>query len=216
MSNKLHAISVTALACTLVLAAAPAVADAMFEFDRGIGSQPLRAGPAGVPAVPNPLPVANLVAGVAPGGAPWHIESLKAEIGHDGRIRATVRGLVLGGTESIGSRGGRRQIVISLFCRNPPAPGTVAGTLQTVPYNSGFVELDPDGDFRLDSTMMNASGATPQASCGDVIDNRPVLLIRTVTPANTITGAPAIPGAWFAAGILKNLSRSKDDRKHGS
>ena len=89
--------------------------------------------------------------------------------------------------------------------------GAVAGALQTIPYNSEFVELDPDGNFRLDSALTNASGATPQANCGDSIDNRPVLLVRTVTAANAGTGAPAAPGAWFAAGVLKNAQHRDDD-----
>jgi hypothetical protein len=118
-----------AIVCTLI--ASPAAAEAMFKFDGGIGSQPLRAGPAG-------SVVANTVAGVAPGGAPWPIDSLKAEVGHDGRIRAHVKGVLLGGTDNIGTRGGPRRMVISLFCRNPPSPGAVAGTLQTEPYNSEF------------------------------------------------------------------------------
>ena len=186
-----------AIVCTLI--ASPAAAEAMFKFDGGIGSQPLRAGPAG-------SVVANTVAGVAPGGAPWPIDSLKAEVGHDGRIRANVKGVLLGGTDNIGTRGGPRRMVISLFCRNPPSPGAVAGTLQTEPYNSEFVDLDPNGNFKLDSTLTNANGATPLATCGDTVDNRPVLLVRTVAPANPTTGAPAAPSAWFAAGILKDKS----------
>ncbi|RZL43449.1 MAG: hypothetical protein EOP72_02015 [Variovorax sp.] len=211
MLHQTHALTAAAIACTLLLAATPATAVEMFRFDRGIGSEPLRAGPAGVPPVPNPSPVANVVAGVAPGGAPWPVESLKVDIGYDGRIRAVVQGLVLGGTDNIGTRGGPRRIVISLFCRDAPAPGAVAGALQTIPYNSEFVELDPDGNFRLDSALTNASGATPQANCGDSIDNRPVLLVRTVTAANAGTGAPAAPGAWFAAGVLKNAQHRDDD-----
>ena len=33
-------------------------------------------------------------------------------------------------------------------------------------------------------------------------NNRPVLLVRAVTPANPTTGTPATPSAWFAAGIV--------------
>jgi hypothetical protein len=117
-------------------------------------------------------------------------------------MRARVKGLLLGGGDNIGTRGGPRKMVASLFCRNAPAPG--AGTLQTVPYNSEFVDLDPNGDFQLNSKLVNAAGLTPTASCGDKIDNRPVLLMRTVTSANPTTGAPAAPGAWFAAGILRS------------
>jgi len=95
-------------------------------------------------------------------------------------------------------------MVVSLFCRNAPVPPAVAGTLQTVSYDSEFVDLDPNGDFQVGGSLTNASGATPPSDCGDKVDNRPVLLIRTVTPANTTTGTRAAPGNWFAAGILKD------------
>ena len=54
------------------------------------------------------------------------------------------------------------------------------------------------------STITEALARTPAitANCGDTIDNRPVLLIRTVTPATATT--PATPGAWFAAGLLSD------------
>jgi hypothetical protein len=193
-----------ALACTLFLGsifALPAAADddrdTLFKFDGGIGSQPLRAGAA-----------VNAVDGVNPGGIPWVIRSLKAEITTDGRIKATGKGLLLGGGDTTGSRGGPRQVVASLFCRNAPVAPAVTGTLQTVPYNSEFVDLDADGDFRINSLITNSSASIPTFSCGDNIDNRPVLLIRTVVPATAAT--PAAPGAWFAAGILKAGSNDKD------
>jgi len=70
------------------------------------------------------------------------------------------------------------------------------------PFNSEPVDLDEDGDFTLRGKLTDATGASPPLNCGDTVDNRPVLLIRSVTPANPTTGAPATPGAWFAAGIL--------------
>jgi len=167
--------------------------ETLFKFDGGIGSQPLRAGPA-----------VNLIAGVNPGGAPWVLGALKADIKTNGEINAKVKGVLLGGTDNVGTRGGARKMVISLFCRNAPVPPAVAGTLQTVSYDSEFVDLDPNGDFQVGGSLTNASGATPPADCGDKVDNRPVLLIRTVTPANPTTGTRAAPGNWFAAGILKD------------
>ena len=182
-------------------------ADTLFKFEGGIGSQPLRAVPAG-----GTVPAVNTVAGVNPGGAPWPIASLKAEIRTDGRIQISAKGILLGGTDNIGTRGGPRKMVVSLFCRNPATPPAVAGTLQTTPYNSEFVDLDPDGNFKFDSILTNSSGTIPPFDCGDLIDNRPVLLLRTATPANATTGAPATPGNWFAAGILKSRSdESKDN-----
>jgi hypothetical protein len=190
---------VAAIGIATSLAAMPAFsANTLFKFDGGIGSQPFRSA-AGVA-------VANTVAGANPGGAPWPIKSLRAEIRTDGSIRASVKGVLLGGTDNIGTRGGPRKMVVSLFCRNPIVPPAVAGTLQTTPYNSQFVDLNADGDFRIEGTLTNASGATPPADCGDTIDNRPVLLIRTVTPANPATGAAAATGNWFAAGILEDRS----------
>jgi hypothetical protein len=186
-----------ALACTMFLGAVctlPATAaddrDVLFKFDGAIGSQPLRAGP-----------VSNIVGGVAPGGAPWPIKSLKAVIRTDGGIHIAVKGILLGGTDNIGTRGGPRRMVVSLFCRGPVVPPTVAGPLLTTSYNSEFVDLDPNGNFKLDSVLTNATGATPPADCGDTIDNRPVLLVRTVTAATATP--PSAPSSWFAAGILK-------------
>jgi hypothetical protein len=189
---------IAVITITAAIANSPAYAldDTLFEFDGGIGSQPLRSGPGGT-VIP------NAVAGVNPGGAPWPIESLKAVIKTDGSIRAKVKGILLGGTDNIGTRGGPRKMVASLFCRNAPIPPAVAGTLQTASYDSEYVDLDPKGDFQIAGTLTNASGATPPLDCGDKVDNRPVLLMRTVTPANPTTGAPATPGSWFAAGILK-------------
>jgi len=185
-----------ALACTLFLGsvfALPAAADddrdTLFKFDGGIGSQPLRAASVG-----------NTVDGVNPGGIPWVIKSLKVQITTGGRIKAKGKGLLLAGGDNTGSRGGPRQVVASLFCRNAPVAPAVTGTLQTVPYNSEFVDLDADGDFKIDSLITNTSAAIPPLDCGDTIDNRPVLLIRTVA------GTPPAPGAWFAAGILKTSS----------
>lgn len=188
------------LACTLCLGslfALPAWADdsdVLFKFDGGIGSQPFR----NAGGVPTP----NTVAGVAPGGTPWPIAAFRATIQKDGSIRATAKGIVLGGGDTIGTRGAPRQMAVSLFCRNAPVAPAVTGTLQTVPYTSDFVDLDTDGNFRLDSTLTNASGATPPADCGDTAENRPVLLIRNVNAATAT--APATAGAWFAAGIIKS------------
>jgi hypothetical protein len=188
------------LACALVLGVAcslPAIAaesrDTLFKFDGAIGSQPLRAGS-----------VSNTVAGVAPGGAPWVVKSLKAAIRTDGRIDISVKGILLGGTDNIGTRAGPRRMVVSLFCRGPIVAPATAGLLLTASYNSEFADLDADGNFKLSSLLTNASGATPPVDCGDTVDNRPVLLIRTVTAATATP--PSAPSAWFAAGILKSGS----------
>jgi len=166
----------------------------LFRFDHGTGNQVFRSA-AGVPTL-------NTVAGVAPGGAPWGITSLDAVIKTNGDIRARGEGVVLLGGDGLGTRAGPRQVILSLFCRNVPVPPAVSAALILAPFNSEPVDLDEDGDFVVRGKLTDATGATPPLNCGDTIDNRPVLLIRAVTPANPTTGAPATPGAWFAAGIL--------------
>jgi hypothetical protein len=166
----------------------------LFAFDGSIASQPFRAA-AGAPAN-------NTVAGVAAAGAPWGMTSFQALIKSNGEIRGKGTGVLLLGTDNIGTRGGPRQVVISLFCRNAAVPPAAAGTVQTTPYNSAPVSLDEDGDFSVRSRLTDANGLTPPADCGDGLDNRPVLLVRSFTPANPTTGAPAAAGAWFAAGVI--------------
>jgi hypothetical protein len=147
-------------------------------------------------------PVLNVVAGVNPGGTPWGLTSFSAILKTTGEIRARGAGVLLLGADGIGTRAGPRQVALSLFCRNAFTPPAVSGSLQTTPFNSQPVDLDEDGDFVVKGTLTDATGATPPLSCGDSVDNRPVLLIRTVTPANQTTGTPATPGAWFAAGFI--------------
>jgi hypothetical protein len=172
----------------------------LFSFDGSIGVQPFRSA-AGVPTL-------NTVAGVPPGGIPWGMTSFEAIIKTTGEIRGYGTGVLLLGGDGIGTRGGPRQVILSLFCRNEPVPPAVAGSLQATPFNSEPVDLDPDGDFVVRGKLTDAAGATPPLNCGNAIDNRPVLLVRAVTPANPSTGAPATPSAWFAAGVI--------DSKHGS
>jgi hypothetical protein len=167
----------------------------LFKFDGGTGNQVFRSAQ-GVPTL-------NTVAGVAPGGAPWGITALDAVIRTNGDIRARGEGVLLLGGDGLGTRAGPRQVILSLFCRNVPVPPAVSAPLILTPFNSEPVDLDADGDFAVRGKLTDATGATPPLNCGDTIDNRPVLLIRSVTPANPTTGTPATPGAWFAAGLLE-------------
>jgi hypothetical protein len=173
----------------------------LFSFDDATGVQPFITA-AGAP-------VANTVAGVAPGGAPWLIRSFDAVIKRNGDIRARGQGVLLAGTNNIGSRAGPRQMVLSLFCRNAPVPPAITGALITTPFNSEFVDLDADGDFEVRGKLTDATGATPPLNCGDTVDNRPVLLIRTVSSTPT---TPPGPGAWFAAGLLADRHHHGHDR----
>ncbi len=70
----------------------------LFVFDGGTGVQPLRAGA-----------TANTVAGVAPGGAPWLIREFDAVIKKNGDIRAHGEGVLLAGTDNLGTRAGPSQ-----------------------------------------------------------------------------------------------------------
>jgi hypothetical protein len=93
-------------------------------------------------------------------------------------------------------------VILSLFCRAVPTPPAVSGAVLQNAFNSQPVDLDEDGDFVLRGTLADATGAAPPLTCGDDVDNRPVLLIRAVTPANPTTGTPATPSALFAAGFV--------------
>lgn len=176
----------------------------LFKFSGGTGNQVFRSA-AGAPTL-------NTVAGVPPGGAPWGLSSFEATIKTTGEIRARGEGVLLLGADGLGTRAGPRQVILSLFCRNVPVPPAVSAALILTPFNSQPVDLDEDGDFVVRGTLTDATGATPPLNCGDTVDNRPVLLIRAVTPANPTTGTPATPGAWFAAGFIEGKHRHRGGR----
>ena len=138
-------------ACLLSVALSfPLAANAqspLVRFDGGIGVVPVRAGPA-----------ANIVRGVNPGGAPWVIARLTVDVKTDGRISVDGRGLLLGGTDAIGTNGGQ-SVHARLFC-GPVVGGTI--------HNSALVPLDPNGDFRIDGVL----SPVPPTPC-----TNPVLLI---------------------------------------
>ena len=194
------------LLATALFAAGTAIAggasDVLFNFDGGVGVQPFRS-QAGAP-------VLNTVAGVPPGGVPWGITKFEATIKTNGDVRARGRGVLLLGADGLGTRAGPRQVVLSLFCRGPFTPPAVSGALLQNAFSSAPVDLNPDGDFEVRGKLTDSTGATPPLDCGNTVDNRPVLLVRAVTPANPTTGTPAIPSAWFAAGIID----SGRDRSH--
>jgi len=136
--------------------------DSLARFEGGIGVVPVRAGPA-----------ANTVRGINPGGQPWVIADLSADVKTDGRISVDGRGVLLGGGDNIGTTG--NQIVgATLFCVND-------GNIQ---HKSPAVPLEPNGDFRIDGALSPA----PPVPC-----TNPVLLIR----------GGGGEGNWFAAGIPK-------------
>jgi hypothetical protein len=137
-----YLISGLALATGLALSLAAAAADPLVRFEGGIGSQPLRAGG-----------LVNDVLGVAPGGRPWVISSLSADVKTDGSISVEGRGLLLGGG-AIGTNAGQ-SVRARLFCDG-------------VPSDSDLVPLEANGDFRITGFLI----PTPPSVC-----NSPTLLI---------------------------------------
>jgi hypothetical protein len=142
MRNKAVAAAVFAAAFGIAFQAT--ADDRLVKFDGGIGVVPVRAGP---------LP--NTVRGTNPGGQPWVISRLSADIRTDGRISVDGRGLLIAGGDSIGTNAGQR-VRAKFYCDATPFLSDVD------------VALEPDGDFRLDGNLV---GALP-ADCPS-----PVLLI---------------------------------------
>lgn len=122
-------------------------ADQLVRFDGGIGEQAF--------GVANGAPNLNVVNGVSPGGLPWVIDRLSADVSTDGRISVDGRGLLLAGGNGIGTTGGQ-SVRARLFCQ-----GVSAGDSDVVP-------LDERGDFRIQGMLTQ----TPPNPC-----NTPVLLI---------------------------------------
>lgn len=154
------------LACALFLGAlAPlsALADkddkvdnSLVRFEGGIGSQPLRAG--GTP---------NLVQGLNPGGAPWIIAKLNANVKLDGTISVSGKGLLLGGGNGIGTTA-NQSVRARLFC------GTVS-------HDSALVALAPNGDFKINDVLV----PVPVAPCAT-----PILLILNPNNSWFAAGIP--------------------------
>src|SRR5262245_56411755 len=162
---SLNAVKVTLLAAVVLIPLYAAGESFLVRFEGGIGVIPVSAGPA-----------ANVVRGINPGGQPWVIAGLSADIEADGRISVDGRGLLLAGGNNIGTNGGQ-SVVATLFCNPATQTPTTHSTSPGVP-------LEPNGDFRIEDLLDPA----PPAVCAN-----PVLLIRSSNNGN-----------WFAAGILKD------------
>ena len=134
--------------------------DSLVQFEGGIGSQPLRAG--GTP---------NLVQGLNPGGAPWIIAKLNANVKLDGTISVSGKGLLLGGGNGIGTTG-NQSVRARLFC------GTVS-------HDSALVRLAPNGDFKINDVLV----PVPVAPCAT-----PILLILNPNNAWFAAGIPKLDG----------------------
>lgn len=148
--------------------------DLLASFDGGIGVIPVSTG-AGAMNADGTFPNVklNIVRGVFPGGGPWRIASLKADVETDGHITVRGRGLLLASSNSIGQNANQK-VFATLICE-AAAPFVERNTART------GVPLEPNGDFRIDDVLNPAP-----TECAS-----PVLLIRN-------TG-----GVWFAAGVPK-------------
>ena len=136
-------VSFLALFVGLGLSVTAAAESSLVRFEGGIGSQPLRSGG-----------LVNDVMGVNPGGRPWVIQRLSADVKLDGRISVDGRGLLLAGGNGVGTAAGQ-SVRAKLFC---------GGTA----HDSALVPLDAQGDFRIEDELSPA----PPPLC-----TNPVLLI---------------------------------------
>ena len=82
--------------------------DSLVRFDGGIGVDPIS-------GIVSNAPALNVVRGVPPGGFPWVIKRLRADVQSDGRIHVDGRGLLFAGGNAIGTNGGQRVLAL-LFC----------------------------------------------------------------------------------------------------
>jgi hypothetical protein len=132
----------------MVIPLAASADDSRVRFEGGIGVNPVKAGPAA-----NAITRDGVT--VPPGGVPWVIRSLSADVKGDGQVSVNGRGLLVAGGPSIGTTLGQ-SVKAMLFCAGQP------------PSLSAVTPLDPDGDFRIDGPLT----PTPPAPC-----TNPVLLI---------------------------------------
>jgi hypothetical protein len=145
-------------------------ASSLARFEGGIGVIPVSSGvgPLTTATVVN----RNFVRLTPPAGQPWVIGRLSVDVKLDGRISVDGRGLLLGGGNAIGTSNAV-SVRARLFC---------GPTLTQTTHDSGLVQLDAAGDFRIEDDLF----PVPPDPC--------------TTPALLIVNSG---GSWFAAGIPK-------------
>lgn len=126
----------------------------------------------------------NVVAGVTGGGQPWSTLGGEASVNVDtGKMRFSVRGLVLAGGNTVGTPGAINQIKGTLVCNASGATPTF--------HDSPVVPLNAQGD----GTFSGSIGILP-ASC---FSSDTAFLIRV--PANR----------WIANGAVLDRDGQKDN-----
>jgi len=147
--------------------------DFIARFDGGIGVIPVSNGAGPVNAdgtFPNVR--LNVVRGVNPGGGPWRIGDLRADIDTDGRIKVRGRGLLLASGNSIGQNA-NQSVFATLICE---------ATAPFVEHSTASVPLEANGDFRIDDTLNTVPLDCPS----------PVLLIRNTGLVWFAAGIPKL------------------------
>ena len=153
----------------IVLASSALADDTLARFKGGIGVIPVSSG-VGTAATAEVVN-RNIVRTVQPAGQPWVIRDLDATVKTDGSIQVRGRGLLIAGSNNIGTTVGA-SVFASLLC------AVTATTFSE--HDTGAVLLAPNGNFVINDLLSPAPGAC----------TNPTLLIRN--SANS---------AWFAAGI---------------
>jgi len=158
MKKRIITAAVAAAAVSFAFAAG--AAERLVRFDGGIGVIPVSSA-AGIQNPNGTFPDVNRndVRGVPPGGQPWVIARLSADVRTDGRISVDGRGLLLAGGNNVGFNAGA-SVFATLLCGND----------QHSTENVTGVPLEPNGDFRIDDVL----SPVPSAPCMNA-----VLLIRT-------------------------------------
>ena len=154
-------IGIAVLVALLALPLLAGAQDRLVRFDGGIGVVPARVGG-----------VANTVRGVNPGGQPWVISRLTADVRTDGRISVDGRGLLLAGGDNIGTNG-NQEVHARLFC----------GAGSGIAFDSQSVPLGLDGDFRIEGQLPGLL----LSQC-----ERPVLLILNAAGVWFAAGIPRL------------------------
>jgi hypothetical protein len=103
-----------ALALVVLVPFAVIADSSLVRFKGGIGVDP-------VSGIALGAPVSNVVCGVVPGGIPWRIGRLRANVQIDGHITVEGRGLLLAGGNIIATNGGQ-SVRAELFCTTTPPP----------------------------------------------------------------------------------------------